>query len=287
MKKIALFLWFAWGWIFPVCAQNAPQTSDSLRANRYVMRATMYGAGRTRILDTYLSPVEYTGIEARITRETMRMTHLWDGNVSVQNFFQANLSYTENPAENSNEFAGLVNWNYGLHYQFRINRNLKLLAGGLGEVNGGFIYNLRNSNNPASAKAYLNVAASGMAIYHFRIGNYPLIARYQVNVPVAGVMFSPDHQESYYEIFTLKNHHNIVKFTSLHNQPSVRQMLTLDFPVRYVKLRIGYIWDVQQSKVNGLKTHMYSHLFMIGFVKNLYRIRGKNSIALPASVSAY
>lgn len=287
MKKILFFIWVVWGCIFSVSAQNALQVTDSLQTNRYVMRATMYGAGRTRILDTYLSPVEYTGIEARITRETMRMTHLWDGNVSVQNFFQANLSYTENPAENSNEFAGLVNWNYGLHYQFRINRNLKLLAGGLGEVNGGFIYNLRNSNNLASAKAYLNVAASGMAIYHFKIGNYPLIARYQVNVPVAGVMFSPDHQESYYEIFTLKNHHNIVKFTSLHNQPSVRQMLTLDFPVRYVKLRIGYIWDVQQSKVNGLKTHMYSHLFMIGFVKNLYRIRDKNSIALPASVSAY
>ncbi len=287
MKKIPVFLLVALGWVLSVSAQERPDKTDSLQANRYVMRATLYGVGRTRILDTYLSPLEYTGIEARMTRETMRMTRLGNGNVSVQNFFQANLSYTENPAENSNEFAGLVNWSYGLHYQFRINRHLKLLAGGLGEVNGGFIYNLRNSNNPASAKAYLNLAASGMAIYHFKIGNYPLIARYQVNVPVAGIMFSPDHQESYYEIFTLKNHHHIVKLTSLHNQPSVRQMLTLDFPVRYVKLRLGYIWDVQQSRVNGLKTHVYSHLFMIGFVKNLYRIRSKNSIALPASVSAY
>lgn len=260
---------------------------DSLKAQRYVTRATMYGIGHTNILDTYLSPVEYTGIEFRMSRETIRMTQLFDGNVSLQNFFQAHVSYTKNKAETSNEFAGLVNWNIGLHYQFRINDHLKLLAGGLGELNGGFIYNLRNSNNPASAKAYANIAASGMAIYHFKIKRYPMIARYQINVPFMGVIFSPDHQESYYEIFTLGNHHNIVKFTSLNKQPSFRQMLTLDFPVRYAKLRVGYIWDVQQSKVNGLKTHTYSHVFMIGFVKTLYRIRNKNSIALPAPVNAY
>ena len=65
------------------------------------------------------------------------MTKLFDGNVSTQSFFQANLSYTKNRAETSNAFAGLVNWNYGLHYQFRINEHLKFLAGGMGELNGG------------------------------------------------------------------------------------------------------------------------------------------------------
>lgn len=261
--------------------------TDSLQARRYVNRATLVGIGRTHILDTYLSPLEYKGIEVRFSRETMRMTRLGGGNVSLQNFFQANLSYTHNPADTGNEFGGLANWSCGLHYQFRLSENFKLLAGGLGEANGGFVYNSRNSNNPASARAYLNLTASGMAIYHFKIRRYPLILRYQLNLPIMGVMFSPDHQESYYEIFTLSNHHNIIKFTSLHNQPSLRQMLTLDFPVRYTKIRVGYYWDIQQSQVNGLKKHFSSHLFMIGFVKNLYRIKNKNSIALPPSVSAY
>ena len=36
---------------------------DSLQANRYVMRATLYGIGVTNVLDTYLSPMEYTGGE--------------------------------------------------------------------------------------------------------------------------------------------------------------------------------------------------------------------------------
>ncbi|MEG2151276.1 MAG: DUF3316 domain-containing protein [Bacteroidaceae bacterium] len=290
MKKVAVLLYFIICVLCPSFSEDGEGLDsiiDSSQAHRYLTRATMYGVGMTNVFDTYLSPLEYTGIEFRVSRETMRMTKLFDGNVSLQNYFQANVSYSENKAETSNSFAGLVNWNCGLHYQFRINNNLKFLTGALGELNGGFIYNLRNSNNPASAKAYVNLSASAMMIYHFRIKHYPMIVRYQANVPFMGVMFSPDHQQSYYEIFTVGERSNIVKFTSLHNQPSIRQMLSLDFPVRYTNLRVSYLWDVQQSHLNGLKTHTYSHLFMVGFVKNLYRIRNKDKKILPPSVRAY
>lgn len=47
----------------------------------------MYGVGYTNVFDTYLSPQEYKGIEFRISRETMRMTTLGDGNVSVSELF--------------------------------------------------------------------------------------------------------------------------------------------------------------------------------------------------------
>lgn len=265
-----------------LCSISHAQTLDSLQTQRFVTRATMYGAGYTNVYDTYLSPQEYKGIEFRISRESMRMTKLLDGNISAQSLFQANLSYTNNRTETSNAFAGLVNWNYGLHYQFRINEHLKLLAGGVGELNGGFIYNLRNSNNPASAKAYINLAASGMIIYNFKIKRYPITLRYQANLPFLGLMFSPDHQQSYYEIFTLGNTDKIIRFTSLHNQPSARQMISLDFPVRYTKLRFSYLCDLQQSRINGLDTHTYSHVFMVGFVKTLYRIRNKDPHPMPA-----
>ena len=141
----------------------------------------MYGVGFTNVFDTYLSPQEYKGIDFRVSRELIRMTKLFDGNVSVQNFFQANISYTHNRADNNNTFSGSVNWNYGLHYQFRLTDNFKLLAGGLIDVNGGFVYNLRNTNNPASARAYVNLDASGMAIWHLKIKRYPMVLRYQVN----------------------------------------------------------------------------------------------------------
>lgn len=167
MKKNLLYLGLTGYLLFALCTRLQAQT-DSLQAHRYVTRATMYGIGFTNVFDTYLSPQEYKGIDFRISRETIRMTKLFDGNVSVQNFFQADVGYTHNRADNNNTFSGLVNWNYGLHYQFRLTENFKLLAGGLFDVNGGFVYNLRNSNNPASARAYVNLDASGMAIWHLQ-----------------------------------------------------------------------------------------------------------------------
>ncbi len=252
-----------------------PVKAEGLEQSRLVTRATMYGVGVTNVFDTYLSPQEYTGIDFRVSRESMRMTRWMDGKLSLQSFFQADLGYTHNKVDNNNTFSALANWNYGLHYNFPVTSNFKLLAGGLADLNGGFVYNLRNTNNPASARAYINLDASGMAIWDLRIKNYPLTLRYQVNLPLMGVMFSPHYGQSYYEIFSLGNSSGVVKFTSLHNQPSLRQMLTADFPIGRAKMRFAYIWDAQQSKVNGIKTHTYSHVFMVGFVKELYLLKNK------------
>lgn len=260
---------------------------DSLKANRYVMRATLYGIGRTNVLDTYLSPMEYTGPELRILRESMRMTRLMEGHVSAQSLFQAHLSLTENKASTGSEMAFMANWNYAWHYQFPIDENLKLMAGPIVDINGGFVYNLRNSNNPIQAKAYINLGASGMAIWRFKVKEHPFVLRYQANLPLLGMMFSPEYGQPYYEMTLDHNWGKNLCFTSLHNQPALRQFITLDFPIRSTNLRVGYICDIQQAKVNHLKSHMWSHTFLIGFVKNFYVLKGKNQVSMPSSVSPY
>lgn len=282
MKRLLLPLLLAAG----LCAAAHAQ-EDSLQAHRYVTRATLYGAGFTNLLDTYLSPMEYTGPEIRVMRESMRMTKLMGGNVSVQSLFQINLSLTDNRADTGSEMAGMANWNYAWHYRFRIGERLKILAGPVVDLTGGFVYNVRNSNNPAQAKAYANVGASGMAIYRFRIGRYPLTARYQANLPLMGMMFSPEYGQSYYEIFELEHKGSNLLFTSLHNMPSLRQLLTLDFPVGKATLRAGYICDIQQAKANHLKSHTWSHVFMLGFVKHFYVLKGKDKTAAPPTAGPY
>lgn len=265
----------------PAMAQN---NND---ATRYVTRTTLYGIGYANVYDTYLSPQEYSGTDLRIARETMRMTALGGGNTSVQSFFQANIAYTHNKADNNNTFSGLVNWNYGMHYHFRLTNNFKLLVGGLGDINAGFVYNLRNTNNPASARAYLNLNASAMAIWQIPMARKTATLRWQVNLPVAGVMFSPNYGQSYYEIFTLGNDKGVIRFTSLHNQPSMRTMLSLDYPVGSIKLRGMLLGDIQQARVNGLENHTYGYVFMLGVVKNLYRLSSKDTKNLPTALRAY
>lgn len=280
MKQKFIMLLIALGTFLSVGAQE-----DSLRATRYVMRSTLFGVGHSNVFETYLSPLEYTGTEVRFLHESMRMTRLLGGKVSGQSLIQVNASYNKNISQTAEMYAGLVNWSYALHYQFRMNDDkLKILVGPMLDLNGGVVYNRRNSNNPAQAKAYGGLGASGMLIYKFRIARYPLTVRYQANLPLLGVMFSPEYGESYYEIFSLGNGGRNVVFTSLHNNPSLRQMVTLDFPIRNVTMRVGYVCDIQQSKVNNLKSHAYSHDFMIGFVRNLYLLRGKNRISMPLKV---
>ncbi|NLI35638.1 MAG: DUF3316 domain-containing protein [Bacteroidales bacterium] len=263
------------------------QKLDSLRTNQLTVRCVQYGIGHSNILDTYLSTQEYKGIDFRTSRETMRMTNIGKGNVSVQNFLQADFSFGKNRVDNNNTLAGMVNWNYGLHYQFKLSDNFKLLAGGLGDTNLGFIYNLRNSNNPASLRAYINLDASAMAIWHFHIKKKAFVLRYQLNTPILGVMFSPEMGESYYEIFSLGHYSGTIKLTSLHNQPSLRQFLSLDIPIGQQQIRLTYLGDLQQSHVNNIKTHYYSNVFMVGFVKRLYKLSNKELQKLPTSIQAY
>lgn len=269
------------------CLPTRIQAQDSLQATRHVMRSVMIGAGHNNTFETYLSPLEYEGPEVRFAYETMRMTRLMEGNVSAQNLFQLHASYTENISQTNHTYGGLVNWSYALHYQFRPAKGLKILFGPMLDLNAGVVYNRRNSNNPAQAKAYGGLGASGMLIYRFRIKNYPLTVRWQANLPLLGVMFSPEFGESYYEIFSLGNGGRNVVFTSLHNNPSLRQLLTLDFPVGNTVMRVGYVCDLQQAKVNNLKSHTYSHDFMIGVVRNLYLFHGKKHMTTPPKITPF
>lgn len=241
---------------------------------RPITRSTMYGAGVVNIYDTYLSPLEYSGMQAKVLRESTRTTRWCDGNISRQSLFQGYVGFAHNPAETADELTGMVNWNYALHYNFRLfDGQLRLLAGPMAQLHGGFIYNTRNGNNPAQAKLYANLAASGMAIYHIPWERCPITLRYQLDAPLLGLMFSPTYGQSYYEIFSLGHTDGIVHFTSLHNQPSLRHWLTADMKFRRFTLRLGYMADMQQSRVGGLRTHDYSHSFMIGLVKKLLPVK--------------
>lgn len=263
---------------------NAQFIDTDTVMSRYRVTATTFGAGRQNTLDTYLTPLEFTGPEISIARETIRKTR-FNGNLTVQNFFRVSAAYLDNNGYKM--YSGFANWNYGLHYNFNITENFKLMAGGLADMNGGVVYNPRNSNNPASAKAFVDLDLSAMAIYRLKIRNYHMTLRYQANLPVAGVMFAPEYGASYYEMFYLGNTRGIVNFTSFHNHYSLRQMVTADFPCRYVLMRIGYYWEMEQSHINHIKAHTWSHSFMIGFVRNIKLIRDRHGRQLPAGINPF
>lgn len=261
-------------------AQETSQSliKDSFPEWRIAEHAFTIGVGRTHVLDTYLSPITYAGPEVRLMYEKTRLLKRSGGKVLSQTFLQGHFACTQNPSKISNEYVGMVEFNFGWYYKFYNKHHLRLYAGLAGDLNAGCFYMKRNSNNPAQAKLYFNTEVSSMAVYNFRIKHTWLKARYQISAPFLGVMFSPEYGQSYYEIFTLKHNKGNVKFTHPVNQPSLRHYLSVDIPFHTYSMRIGYIGDFHQSKVNNLKCHTYSHLFMLGVVKRLFILKQKHGI---------
>lgn len=266
--KKSLFRCFSLAAIILFALSSPTLAQDTLRSNKVITNTQMLGIGAVNTLDTYLSPEEYTGTELRYISHSVRENGT---KLSRELVHQAQILSVRNRRENNNELGGFYNFQYNWQYalgQWNVGEGeLRLKVGGGVDTRLGFLYNMRNSNNPAQAYGQVNIAPNAVAAYRFRLRNLPFQLRYEVQVPLLGLTFSPNYGQSYYEIFTHDNYdHNLV-VTSPISAPSLRQQLTLDFTVRHTTFRVGYLGDYQQAKINQLRQHVWSNLLVLGIVR--------------------
>ena len=266
--KKSLFRCFSLSAIILFALSSPTLAQDTLRSNKVITNTQMLGIGAVNTLDTYLSPEEYTGTELRYISHSVRENGT---KLSRELVHQAQILSVRNRRENNNELGGFYNFQYNWQYtlgQWNVGEGeLRLKVGGGVDTRLGFLYNMRNSNNPAQAYGQVNIAPNAVAAYRFRLRNLPFQLRYEVQVPLLGLAFSPNYGQSYYEIFTRDNYdHNLV-ITSPVSAPSLRQLLTLDFTVRHTTFRVGYLGDYQQAKINQLRQHVWSNLLVLGIVR--------------------
>lgn len=238
------------------------------------LRSHYISMGYTDMLDTYLSPESYCGLELRYTydREMKMRKPRW----TVYDQIEMQLQGGRNRADNANTLGGMLRVRSGALYQWQLlDDRLTLRAGGGADIELGFLYNTRNQNNPAQLRLAINIEPRVQASYRFHIKGKTYYLRYDAMVPLLGVRFSPNYGQSYYEIFTRGNYdHNIVP-TTIIATPSLRQQLTVDFYVGPMQMSIGYLGDYQQADINQLKSHSYSHMVVLGFRKLLTVTRSR------------
>lgn len=265
--------------LIPAMTKAQYAINDTIRTERIVVKSAQFGVSLQNNLDTYLSDYKYTGGGLHFTHESFRDARTGGYNWKYQILFNSRLGF--NLQRGNIQLAGIMGCSWSGYHPFNIGKRLKLLAGAQIQLEGGALYNLSNGNNPVSAKLRTALAASGMAIYHFPVLHNDWVVRYQLDIPIAGVMFSPEFGQSYYEI-SLGHLGKIASFTHPLNNPSWRHMLSLDIPLHIkhhsTTLRLAYIADLYQSNINHIRCHMYHHAITFGFVRTIFKIKNENCI---------
>jgi hypothetical protein len=234
----------------------------------------MIGAGTGSVYDSYLSPLKYTGSNYGLYYERMKNTGLMKGNVSAQHLLNVNYSQSKNNAGNASYYAGIMEYNYGLFYRFKPDKQWQVFAGPQAGGFFGFVYNTRNGNNPATGKAHVNVNLSAIVNYKTEILSQPVGFRYQISLPFVGVMYAPPFGQSYYEI-SLGVTENLVHPAFYHNHLSASNMLSAEIPLDKFTLRIAYRFSVYETRINDVNTQLITNTFYIGFSGDFFTVSGK------------
>ena len=239
--------------------------SVTVGVERPVNSAFTFDLGSASILDTYLTPIKYTGLNVRAGYERMqamkfspeRWVSQMDMGVEYQN--------VKNIPRNHVMHSLMAEYQWGMMHRWHIDcvQGLQLMAGGGARFRGGVIYNSGNSNNPVSAKIHLSANVQGMVVYNMRVGRLPVTFRYEATLPVIGVFFSPEYGQSFYEIY-LGDRSGIVHCGWWGNRFDMRNLLTVDLHFGRTSLRLGYRGQIETSFVNNLNYRFFTHSAVVG-----------------------
>lgn len=233
----------------------------------------LWGIGKANVLDTYLSPLEYTGKNVSMFYTTERLARWGKNKVTTYSLYSIHAAYLHSPTDDGKEWDGELTAAVGWHYNWHIGNRWRLAAGGLAELSGGFTYNTRGSNNPAQGRLGLSLLASGIAEYSFPFLKKETTVHLQVDAQALGVQFSPQYGQSYYEIFSLGHSSGVIHFTQPANCPSARFQALAMLPLLGATITVGYVGDIRQSSLGQLKRHAWRNDFVIGYVRRLKLVR--------------
>ncbi|MCH5178161.1 MAG: DUF3316 domain-containing protein [Prevotellaceae bacterium] len=259
--------------LLPLTGLQAQETARYGRES-----STMFGVSNVNQWDTYLSNERYHGGGITALSQISRPTHWFDRRLYVQHITQGNLALAEPRSDKHKSISGFFHWQVAWQYQFLNDDNEQATktnrwsgAAGIGlQTRLGFVYNTLGGNNPASARAALNIIASGQVRRHFALWQKPFVATLQADVPLTGAFFTPDYGQSYYEIFSLGHYSRNVRAVNPFKAFQTNLLLTLDYRLKHnTALRVGCQGQYMQSDANGLKTQDFCHSILVGFVRNL------------------
>lgn len=219
--------------------------------------------GKSDIIDTYLSPLKYSGDKFSLSAEWMKALKQNPQHLSM--IFDAEIygDICKSPARNSSLYNIGIDLGWHIFYKYQPIKGLTIGGGGGATINAGALYLPRNSNNPVSAYASIDATLNAIASYSLNIGKLPIRITNRTTLPSLGVFFSPDYGQTYYEIY-LGNHSGLVHFGWWGNHFSLDNHLSASIAIGNMSLRLGYRFNIKSSYVNNINTRHTSHAITFG-----------------------
>lgn len=250
--------------LFMIAGVKAVHGQENISPDvRPVKSAWTIGIGSSHLADTYLTPLKYGGWSTSIDYERMQDTRWWPGKWEMRLRLGLSLDHTENPARNATMWGARLRGSWGMMRRWTIPCGIHLAVGPALTVEGGCLYNDRNSNNPASAKGAVTADVIGYVAYDVKLWRLPVTLRWQPETAVLGAFFSPKYDELYYEIY-LGNHSGLVHPAWWGNRFRFDNLVTADLHLGSTSIRVGYECGWMSSHVSNLTTRMITHRFVIG-----------------------
>ncbi|MDE6361048.1 MAG: DUF3316 domain-containing protein [Muribaculaceae bacterium] len=232
---------------------------------RPVSSAYMLEGGSSHLLDTYLSPLKYTGWHTAFTYERRQAMKFSPEKWRQQLDLGVEINSAGNPARNASLLYGNLSAAWSMSRLWRLPYRLRVTAGGRAEGNLGGIYSNRNGNNPAALKTDISLGLTASLGWDVRVWRLPVALRWQTSMPLAGVFFSPQYDELYYEIY-LGNSHGLAHFGWPGSMFRWDNLVTADLGLGNTSLRLGFRSRIYSTEVNHVTTRTFSYSFVLGVV---------------------
>lgn len=244
---------------------------------RPVSSAFMVDGGSSHLLDTYLSPLKYTGWHVGFSYERNQAMKFSPEKWRQQLMLGIDYNDGSNPAKNASLLYGNLAASWSMSRLWRLPYRLRVSVGGFVGGNLGMMYNDRNGNNPASVKADIDLGLTAALGWNFKVKKLPVNLRWQTSMPIVGAFFSPEYDELYYEI-SLGNKHGLAHFAYPGNMFRWDNLVTADLGLGTSSLRVGFRSQIYSSEVNHITTRNFSYAFVLGVVTDWLSVSPRKTL---------
>lgn len=256
---------------------NAQPVAD-LQLLRPAASAVTLSVGNSGIVDTYLSPLTYSGWNISLAYERMQAMKFAPDNWVSRFDISVDASHGSNYVGNGSIWRGSLGASWSMMRRWNLPSRFTVGVGPAALISAGAIYNPRNGNNPAAAKAAVAVGATAYATRMFRIQGTRVLARLNTTTPLLGAFFSQQYGELYYEIW-LGNRSGLVHCAWPGDYRQFDTTLTADIEIGSSWLRIGYRNFFHSSRVCDITTRVISNSFIIGISGEWLSLRKASRIS--------